>query len=245
MKIAERQHSVLSYKALQVDPTGTLVNNDSRTISGYAAIFNNIDGSGDVLLKGCFAKSINDAGPGSKSNRKISLLWQHDISNPLGRIKTLYEDDHGLYFEAEIDNIPEGDRAILQMKSGTINQFSIGYQYVQRTKSIEGDGWDSDDTVTVVSEVKLFEISCVTIGCNEETEFLGMKAAELETQQNGLVRDIERELKAIPDYATSYRLRQLFKKTMALDAAMEPLQSTPIAHEPPQTKINTSHLKFI
>ena len=103
---------------------------ESRTISGYAAVFNNIDRDGDKLLRGCFAKSIADRGPQSNAKGKILLLWQHEASNPIGQITELREDEKGLYFEAKIDEIAEGDRAILQLESGTLNQFSIGFSYV-------------------------------------------------------------------------------------------------------------------
>lgn len=147
---------------------------ESRTISGYAAVFNNVDKAGDKLIKGCFAKSINDRGPVSAANDKIMFLWMHDMKEPIGKITLLKEDDHGLYFEAEIDNIPLGDRCIEQFKSGTLNQFSIGFNYV----------WDKCEFVEVegdmaayfeCKELILHEISVVSIGCNGETEFLGFK----------------------------------------------------------------------
>ena len=69
-------------------------------------------------------------GPQSQANDKIILLWMHDMSEPLGFITELKEDDRGLYFEARIDEIELGDRAIKQLESGTLNQFSIGYEYV-------------------------------------------------------------------------------------------------------------------
>jgi hypothetical protein len=53
-------------------------NGESRTISGYAAVFNNKDKAGDILLKGCFAKSINDRGPESTANDKIIQLFKRN-----------------------------------------------------------------------------------------------------------------------------------------------------------------------
>ena len=86
-------------------------NGESRTISGYAAVFNNRDKAGDILLKGCFAKSIQDRGPESQANDKIIMLWQHDQHEPIGRISVLKEDDRGLYFEAVIDDVERGNQA--------------------------------------------------------------------------------------------------------------------------------------
>lgn len=161
---------------------------DSRTISGYAAVFGNIDKASDKLIKGCFANSILERGPQSNANDKILLLWQHDMSEPIGRITKLQEDEKGLYFEAEIDEIELGDRALKQLESGTLNQFSIGYSYVW-----ERCDWDEEQQCYVVKEVKLYEISVVSIGCNGETEYLGLKSVE---DTDAAYEELNREIAA-------------------------------------------------
>lgn len=162
------QHKLFSInsKDVQYDP-------ESRIISGYAAIFGNKDKAGDILLRGCFSKSIRERGPESGANDKIIFLWMHDMSEPIGLPTILREDEKGLYFEARIDEIELGDRAITQLESGTLNQFSIGYEYVW-----ENCEWDYEKEALIVREVKLYEISVVSIGCNGETEYLGLKSIE-------------------------------------------------------------------
>lgn len=168
-------------------------NEDSRIISGYAAIFGNVDKAGDLLVKGCFAKSIAERGPESQANDKIIFLWMHDMSEPLGKITELREDDHGLYFEASIDEIELGDRAIAQFKSGTLNQFSIGYRYVwDKCEYIEKDGQE----IFICKELILHEISVVSIGCNGETEFLGFKSdvdayEQFQKEINSVLKGVE------------------------------------------------------
>lgn len=149
------------------------LNSESRTISGYAAIFGNIDKSGDMLVKGCFAKSIQERGPESNANDKIAFLWMHNMDEPIARITVLREDDKGLYFEAIVDDVDRGNQAIKQLESGTLNQFSIGYRYVW-----EKCEWDDVNNCLIVKEVILHEISIVTIGCNGETEYLGLKSED-------------------------------------------------------------------
>lgn len=216
MTIQQRKANAkpVEYKALAVSTEGLLVAEDTRTISGYAATFNNIDDARDMIIKGAFAKSIAERGPDSATNRKVIMLWQHDMDNPLGRITVLREDEKGLYFEAEIDKIPEGDRALTQLQSGTLNQFSIGYKYVWDKME-----YDEDKDCFVCKEINLFEVSVVSIGCSELTGFSGMKAAEVESERNQLNRDIETAIKAIPDTAQQYKFRQLFSKTIALTEA--------------------------
>ena len=118
------------FKSFTIDTKELNINSESRTISGYAAVFNNIDKAGDLLIKGCFSKSIQERGPESQANDKIIMLWMNDMKEPIGKITKLYEDEKGLYFEAKIDDVPKGNQAIQQLESGTLNQFSIGYKYV-------------------------------------------------------------------------------------------------------------------
>lgn len=186
---------------------------ESRTISGYAAIFGNIDKARDKLVKGCFANSILERGPQSGANDKILLLWQHDMSEPLGRITTLMEDDKGLYFEAVIDEIEQGDRALKQLESGTLNQFSIGYNYVW-----EKCDWDDEEACLVVKEVKLYEISVVSIGCNGETEYLGLKSPE---DMEQAYAELEREIAAFSSrwgVQKQQKLQNIIAKAVSLAA---------------------------
>lgn len=178
------------FKSFEVK--GLDFNNESRTISGYAAVFNNKDTAGDILLRGCFAKSIQDRGPESQANDKIIMLWQHQQSEPIGRISVLREDEKGLYFEAVIDDVERGNQTIKQLESGTLNQFSIGYSYVWEKceQSIALDAF-------LVKEVVLYEISVVSIGCNGETEYLGLKAEGNDPYEE-LKNEIETALKGLP-----------------------------------------------
>lgn len=200
-------------------------NGESRTISGYAAVFNNKDKAGDILLKGCFAKSINDRGPESTANDKIIMLWQHDMHEPIGRISVLQEDEKGLYFEAVIDDVERGNQAIKQLESGTLNQFSIGYSYVW-----EKCEYDQERDAFIVKEVVLYEISVVSIGCNGETEYLGLKSGSTDPYEE-LKNEIESAIKGLP-IRKKEEIQTLVRKALSLGQfkpevprkAVEPLE---------------------
>ena len=200
-------------------------NGESRTISGYAAIFNNRDKAGDILLKGCFAKSIQDRGPESQANDKIIMLWQHDQHEPIGKISVLIEDEKGLYFEAVIDDVERGNQAIKQLESGTLNQFSIGYSYVW-----EKCEYDQERDAFIVKEVVLYEISVVSIGCNGETEYLGLKSGSTDPYEE-LKNEIESAIKGLP-IRKKEEIQTLVRKALSLGQfkpevprkAVEPLE---------------------
>jgi len=229
----EKIRKPVEYKSLAIDSSGVMVENESRTITGYAAIFGNKDMAKDILVKGCFAKSINERGPESKTNRKIAFLWMHEMSEPLGRITKLYEDEKGLYFEATLDKIPEADRALEQMKSGTLNQFSIGYQYVWDKME-----YDESEDAFIIKEVNLFECSVVTQGANDETFFAGLKSDQIESEENKLFRDTEKALKQLP-IEQAYEIRQLIAKHISLT------NSKPIESLKEEVKPNTIDYKQI
>ena len=160
----------IHYKQLTLDVKA--VDSDSRIIKGYAAIWGKVDSCGDLLVKGCCDKSLQERGTESQTNRKILLLNQHRMSEPLGKPTVLKSDDTGLYFECPIDDIQRGNEALTQIKSGTINQVSIGFNYVwdkcEYKESVEVDGEIYND-VFVVKEIILWEISLVSFGMNEYT----------------------------------------------------------------------------
>lgn len=195
------------YKSIEVKEYS--FDKESRTISGYAAIFGNVDKAQDMLMRGCFAKSIADRGPDSNANDKIVFLWMHKMDEPIARITKLIEDDKGLYFEAIVDKIELGDRALIQLESGSINQFSFGYEYVWNKCEWIGD-------VFMVKEVILYEISVVSIGCNGETEYLGLKSSEeIKDAHEELISKIASELRDLPINKKS-AIQGLFSKAWAL-----------------------------
>lgn len=191
------------------------INVDSRTVSGYFAVFGNKDLSGDIIIKGAFAKSIQERGPGTDNGNKIAFCWQHDIKNPIGRITVLKEDDFGLYFEAIMDTIEEAERALVQLKSGTLNQFSIGFNYIW--DKIE---YDSDLDAFICKELYLAEGSVVTLACNPMAQFEGMKSADLEDKRIEIRKALEQELKGL-SFSKAFVLRQLISDQLSL-ASVQP-----------------------
>lgn len=182
-KIEARRASINANGRKEFDVTkAAVVDEDKHVIRLKFASFGNKDSAGDILVKGCFAKSINDRGPESNTNRKIAFLWQHNMADPIGRILSIEEREDGAYAEVQLSNfdaVPNAKRAWYQLVDGDINQFSFGFQYVWDKME-----YDENLDAFIIKEVILHELSVVTLGCNERTEFIGTVKGLKETLQN-------------------------------------------------------------
>jgi len=181
----------------------------SRTVAGYFSAFDNVDSDGDLIKKGAFAKSINDRGPASNSNRKIAHLAHHDIRRPIGVIQVLKEDNHGLYFESKLGEHTDGDDALKMYEAGIIKEHSIGFQYIDdKTTWVETESKNDIQATSEgeifleksngyfeISEVKLWEGSYVTFGANSSTPSYGV-IKSIEDQKNYL-NEINSRMKLI------------------------------------------------
>jgi len=149
----------------------------SKTVSGYFAAFGSLDYDNDVIEKGAFIKSINERFD------KIMYLQQHDWSKPLGKLKTLKEDEYGLYFESEIINTSYGLDQLKLYEAGIVKEHSIGFQTIKSE-------YNNETQIRNIKEVKLYEGSAVTLGANPNTPFLGFKSElkEINDQSNRIVK---------------------------------------------------------
>lgn len=177
-----------------------VVDESKRIIEVKFASFGNVDSDGDLLVKGCFAKSIQERGPGAATNRKIAFVWQHDIKDPIGKILSIDEREDGAYASVQLSNfdaVPNAKRAYYQLQDGDINQFSFGFEYIW-------DKLDYDEALDafIVKEVKLYEISPVTLGANEMTEFIGIAedAADLKGIIKGIAQKDKEKFNEIKQY---------------------------------------------
>jgi len=189
---------------------------EERVIKGYLTVWNVVDSYETIWTKGCFAKSIRERGPGSQSKAKILFLWMHRQDEPIGQFRVLEEDTYGLYFEAVLDDIPEADRCLKQVRSGTINQFSFGFEYLW--DKLE---WDTAVEAVRIFEAELFEGSAVTFGSNRET-YAVRSETDLAVEKEFLDDETEDFIKSVPR-SRQLELRQLISRHISL-SKIEPLE---------------------
>ena len=162
------EHKTLSFEIKAIDYTG-------RTLEGYAAAFGNIDQVGDRIHPGAFAKTLAERG------QKIKVLWQHDPTEPIGKLVEAREDGRGLYVKAVISDTQRGRDALALLRDGAIGEMSIGYDAVKGgmdyTKDTKGA------TIRNLREIKLYEFSLVTFPANEHAVVTGLKQQDVEPEE--------------------------------------------------------------
>lgn len=142
---------------------------EGRTVTGYYAIFNNIDSDDDIIMPGAFTKTLNDNGPNGKN--RIWHLINHDTDCWIAKPKVLREDEKGLYFEVEIPDTEMGNRLLTAYKNGDMTEHSIGYRVINSYETtLEGR------QIRNITEIKLYEGSSVLWGANEAAQFTGIKS---------------------------------------------------------------------
>jgi HK97 family phage prohead protease len=151
------------YKAA---PLGELSDYDEKNslVKGYGSYFGNKDADNDVIAKGAYQKTIKENG------ERVKYLYQHNMMQPIGKMKELYEDDKGLVFVAEVPRTSLGKDVIELMKAGVITENSVGILPIQ--KEDKGDYRE-------LKEVKLFEISAVTLAANDMAKIMDVKGTQM------------------------------------------------------------------
>lgn len=145
------------------------------TFEGYASVFDVVDNGLDVVNRGAFTKTLGQ--------RKVKLLWQHDMSQPIGVWDEIKEDERGLYVKGRIaKDVQKGAEAMALLRMGAIDSMSIGYRTVEAAK--EGDG-----SVRRLMELDLFEISLVTIPMLDEATVTDVKSLKTEREFEKFLRD--------------------------------------------------------
>ena len=164
----------MNYKSLHFKLNG--VPDDDGKFEGYASVFDIVDQGMDVVSPGAFRKSLDQG-------RNIKLLWQHDMSKPIGVWEEIKEDEKGLFVRGRLlTDVQQGREANALLRAGAIDSMSIGY----RTKEAVAEG---NGTVRRLTEVDLFEISLVTFPMLPDAQVTAVKSIRTIREFEKALRD--------------------------------------------------------
>lgn len=183
---------------------------DSRTVSGYAAVFNR---SSEVL----WSSFVEEVAPDAFADADMSdvrALFNHDDNKILARTPgtlTLEIDGVGLRYEFEMPDTSYGNDLLESMRRGDVSQSSFGF-------TVEDDEWidRSKDQLLPLRRIlkigRVFDVSPVTYPAYPETTSevrsrFGGTIPELPENLNNENRtdEIEQRLNAYSDLLLTYK----------------------------------------
>lgn len=131
--------------------------NGSVIITGYASTVSK-DRAGDVVLASAWEK---DTALGNYLKNPV-VLFGHNHNEPIGKMVDYSLDEYGLQVDIEVFNVDP--RIYKLVKGGALTTFSIGF----RLKDYK---YDEHDDTFLITELELFEISIVSVPCNQDCTF--------------------------------------------------------------------------
>lgn len=137
---------------------------DSRTATGYAAVYNSIADIG-----GYFNEQIAPGAFDGTLGGDVRALFNHDTAHVLGRTIAgtlrLASDDRGLAVEIDMPDTAMARDLAVSMTRGDISGMSFGFNVTKQT-------WDESGPVILrtIEAVELFEVSIVTFPAYDATD---------------------------------------------------------------------------
>jgi hypothetical protein len=167
------QYKTVAFEVKDIDSDGR--------ISGYGAVFGNVDGGGDVILPKAFDGSIEKS---RASNMRPKMLWQHDPGQPIGVWDTMSSDTRGLFMQGRIlADVSKGRDALALLRAKAVDGLSIGY------RTIDSEMKENDlGMIREIKEAEVWETSIVTFPMNEEARVTDVKQLQSPRDVEQLLR---------------------------------------------------------
>ena len=157
-------HWTNTFKTLGEDEDGSV------DIKGLAST-NALDRAGDVINHDAWIKK--NGLENYKSNPIV--LFNHDYNKPIGRATSLEVTDKGLEFGAKISKSVGEIKDLI--KDGVLGAFSVGFRVKDADYNSETDGY-------TIKDAELFEVSVVSVPCNQGAMFSVAKSFDSMDEYN-------------------------------------------------------------
>ena len=139
-------------------------------VEAVFSVFNEVDSDGDVVLPNSIKSGYGESG--------VAMVWAHDWKDVVGR-GTIVDDGNKAIFKGQfIMDTERGRDAFNTVKAmGDLQQWSFGYEvddfevgmFTKDSQEIE---------VRYLKNVKVWEVSPVLVGSNQNTSTLSLKSNE-------------------------------------------------------------------
>ena len=160
------------------------VNMSKRTIVAYVSKFGNIDLDGDMMMQGCYKKSISERG--SNGTNELFHLSSHRTQPEYVLSKPVFEEDgYGLKMTSTIRDSNHANDILKGYQDGIWNQHSVMFVVPKGKWEVKTDP-TTGESYNVIYEAKLYEGSTVLWGANPDTPTLEVKNLFSQVYDNDL-----------------------------------------------------------
>lgn len=156
---------------------------ETGQFEGYGSTFGNVDLGGDVVMKGAFAKSLEEW---RSQGEWPQMFWMHKSDQVPGIWLDMREDSKGLKVKGEILPTTLGNDLKILMKAKAVRALSIGFSLDHER------AYEFRDGVRLLHEINLWEVSPVSLPMNRKAKINAVKAAL--HQRGTCLTEIKREL---------------------------------------------------
>lgn len=166
-----------------------------RRVKVVLSKFDVIDSDDEMIVKGAFAKSLQERGPEATSNRRIAFLRNHDWEHQIGKWITLEETNEGLIGIGELGRTTKATDAFLDYQDGILREHSIGFNRVFDKIELAQEGLKR---YSILKEIQLYEGSGVTFGANSLTPTIDVSKgthltiiARINAEMDGVIKALK------------------------------------------------------
>lgn len=163
-------------------------------IEGYANT-TSTDRSGDVIP----ISTWKDPDALKNYLKNPIILAFHDHEKPIGKMEEYKVDANGLWIRAKISKIDE--EVFKSVKEGILKSFSVGF----RLKDIE---YDENNDQWILTKLELYEISVVSVPCNQDSVFSLAKSLSHESYTK-LLKECKKTIKKPIKVSNIFELAQV------------------------------------
>ncbi|MEO1368144.1 MAG: hypothetical protein AAFX50_13300, partial [Acidobacteriota bacterium] len=168
----------LERKRLTHGPSEAKADRAARTVSLNAAHFGSVDQGADLILKGAADESAEK----DVANGHVKLFWNHEFA--LGPAHHLEPKGDYLFGAGKVSAHEMFDPYLVQVEDGTAGDASFGYvatdvDFVSGKAAEDRFGVSSRGfkRIRLIKRMRVFEVSPVLYGMNENAHVVGVKSA--------------------------------------------------------------------
>lgn len=150
-------------------------------VEAVFSVFNEVDSDGDVVLPNSIKSGYGEKG--------VAMVWAHDWKDVVGRGEIVDDGDKAVFKGQFIMDTERGRDAFNTVKAmGDLQQWSFGYEVDDyEVGMFKKDSQEIE--VRYLKNVKVWEVSPVLVGANQNTSTLSVKSDE--EMRDDCVKDTE------------------------------------------------------